>query len=87
MMCLLNGKAVGLERAHMPVYGIDINISIHTGLQYTHKHTCSSGKGSRQNGLVVIDVPALQCSKNSIKFSCPMRRELLALDLLVLPSW
>lgn len=52
---------------------------------HTHKHTCSSGKGKRQNGLVIIYLPALQCSKGSIKFSCPMR-ELLALDLLVLPS-
>lgn len=71
----------------MPVYGIDINVFIHTGLRiHTNTHAAVQ-RENRQNGLVVIYVPALQGSKDSIKFSCPRRRELLALDLLVLPSW
>lgn len=57
---------------------------------YTHKHTCSSGKRKGQGDSMAygehFHVPALQCSEGSVTFSCPMGRELIALDSPSLPS-
>lgn len=49
-MCLLNGKAVGWERAHVPVYAIDINISMHTG---QHIHTNIHAAVEKERGRMV----------------------------------